>query len=106
MTCNGGKILRFVENDLLPNIDVEWEGEDITGMVIELHVRKPNGLRFAKTAIIDDPNVGATGSAKFHFSWSAGDLCPGDSQAEIQITNGGLNETFQGLILRVSEEIS
>lgn len=105
--ARGPFILFFVEGDLLPFLSVEWEEQDIVGFDIKLHFRKPNGTRVTKTAIIDDANLGGAGTAKFHFEWVAGDLVEGDSPAEIEIFDVALdNETFQGLILRVSGDIS
>lgn len=102
----GPHVINFVENDLLPWIDVEWEGEDISGFTIYLHVRKPNGTRFSRTAIIDDPNLGGANSAFFHFEWLAGDLVAGDSTAEIEIFDtSNSNETIQELVLHVAKEI-
>ena len=107
MTCKGPRIFHFVENDLLPWLEVEWENEDITGFTIRLHVRKPNGLRFTRDAVVDDANVGGAGSALFHFEWLAGDLCCGESTAEIEVFDAGsLNETFPKMILKVSKEIA
>ena len=101
------KILKFVEGDLLPWIEIEWENEDISGYSILLHVRKPNGTKFSKAAVIDDANVGGEGTAFFHFEWSAGDLVFGDSKAEIEIFDkASNNETLQGLILRTSKGIA
>ena len=98
--------MEFVENDLLPFLSVEWEGQDITGFDIFLNIRKPNKTRVVKTAIIDDPNAGGAGTALFHFEWAFEDLCVGDSDAEIEVFDGLLNETFQGLILRTTGDIS
>ena len=107
MTCKKLHVVHLVEGDLLPWIDVEWENEDITGFTILLHVRKPNGTRFSKPAVIDDANVGGAASAFFHFEWAAGDLCAGDSSAEIEIFDTlGRNETIQELILSVAKEIA
>lgn len=107
--AKGPRIFHFVENDLLPWLDAEWQNEDITGYTIRLHVRKPNGLRFTRDAVIDDANVGAPdgGSALFHFEWQAGDLCYGESTAEIEVFDAGaLNETFPQMILKVAKEIA
>lgn len=105
--AGGEFILDYVENDLLPFLDVEWEGQDITGFTINLNFRKPNGTKVIKTAIIDDANAGGAGSALFHFEWASGDLCPGESLAEIEVIDGGaLNETFQGIILKVAPEVA
>jgi len=101
-------VLNFVENNLLPNISVEWKDQDITGYTILLHVRKPNGLKFTKTAVIDDANTGnVSGIAMFHFEWSAGDLVAGKSDAEIEVFDvSSKNETFKGLILDVDEALA
>ncbi len=74
----GPFILDYVEGDLLPYVEVEWEGQDITGFTFELHLRKPNGLRITKSAIVDDLNAGGAGSAFFHFEWAPGDLVVGE----------------------------
>ena len=103
----GPFIVDFVENDLLPHLSVEWEGEDISGFDIKLNIRRPNGTKVVKTAVIDDANVGAGGTALFHFEWALGDLCVGESAAEIEVFDVSLdNETFPGLILRVAKEIA
>ncbi len=100
-------VIHLVENDLLPFLAVEWEGQDITGFTILLHVRKPSGLKFSRAAVVDDFNVGGGGTALFHFEWVAGDLCVGLSEAEIETFDpSALNETFKGLILDVAEEIA
>jgi len=106
--AKGSSVLEFVENDLLPFLDVEWEDQDITGFDIKLHIRKPNGLTVTKTAVIDDANAGnVVGVARFHFEWTAGDLIAGESSAEIEVFDALLkNETFQGLVLKVSKEIA
>lgn len=107
--AKGPRVLDFVENDLLPWIEVEWQDEDITGYTILLNVRKPNGLRFTREAVVDDANIGAPegGSACLHFEWRAGDLVEGDSDAEFEVFDAGnLNETFPRLILRVAKEIA
>ncbi len=99
-------VLEFVENDLLPWLDVEWESQDITGYTINLHVRQPTGLRFTRVAVIDDANVGGLGTARFHFEWQPGDLIKGNSEAEIEIIDPSARpETFKGLVLKVEEEI-
>ena len=103
----GPNVLFFVEGDLLPNLSIEWESQDITGFSFSLHFRKPDGTRVTKTGIVDDLNAGGLGTAVFHFEWAAGDLVTGDSDAEIEITDGSArNETFPRFILRVAEEIS
>ena len=107
--AKGPRIFHFVEGDLLPWLEAEWENEDITGFTIQLHVRQPNGIRFTRDAVIDDANVGAPvgGSAFFHFEWQAGDLVAGDSKAEVEVFDvGNLNETFPKMILRVAKEIA
>lgn len=103
----GPNVLFFVEGDLLPNLDVGWEGQDITGFSFALHFRKPDGTRVTKVGIVDAINGGGLGTAVFHFEWSAGDLVAGDSDAEIEVTDGSArNETWPRFILRVTEEIS
>ena len=103
----GPRIIHFAEGDLLPWLDVEYEGVDITGFTIQLHFRKPNGTRTTKDAVVDDANVGGAGSALFHFEWASDDLKEGDSNAEIEITDASsLNETWKGLLFRVAEDIS
>lgn len=107
--ARGPYIINLVEGDLLPFLEVEWEDQDVTGFNILLHVRKPNGTTFTRTAVIDETNAGEPrgGSAFFHFEWLAGDLDPGDSQAEVEAFNtAGKNETFQGFILRVAKDIA
>ena len=102
----GPFIIKRVFGDLLPFLDVEWEGQDITGFTAFLNIRRPNGTRVVKSAIIDEPNLGGAGTAKFHFEWVTGDLLVGDSDAEIEVFDGLLNETFRGLIIQVVEEIA
>jgi TATA-box binding protein (TBP) (component of TFIID and TFIIIB) len=106
--ASGPYVLDFVEGDLLPNVVVQLEGEDITDFDIKLHVRKPNGTKITKTAVIDEANVdNLVGVAEFHFEWAAGDLVAGESKAEIELFDAASNnETFPGLILRVAEEIA
>ena len=103
----GPNVLFFVEGDLLPNLSIEWEGQDITGFTFSLHFRKPDGTRVTKAGIIDTANVGGLGTAIFHFEWAAGDLVTGDSDAEIEVFDASSdNETFPRFILRVAEQIS
>lgn len=103
----GPNVLFFVENDLLPDLSVGFEGQDITGFSFSLHFRKPDGTRVTKAGIVDDLNVGGLGTAVFHFEWAVGDLVTGDSDAEIEIIDGSAkNETWPRFILRVTEEIS
>ena len=105
--AHGPKVLYFVEGDLLPNLSIEWEDQDISGFSIFLHFRKPNGTRVTKNAVIDDANVGGTGTAIFHFEWSVGDLVAGDSSAEIEVMDtNSKNETWPNFILRCTEEIA
>lgn len=107
MSSKGPFIMDFVEGDLLPHLDVEWEGVDITGYSIKLNIRRPNGTKVTIDAVLDDLNVGGAGSAIFHFEWSPGDLIVGESDAEIEVFDAASNnETWQGLVLRVSEEIA
>lgn len=100
-------IFQFVENDLLPFLDLEWAQEDITGYTIQLHVQQPDGTTFSIDATVEDANVGGSGTALFHFEWAAGNLVAGDSSAHVQVTDGGgLIETVARLILRVAADIT
>jgi len=101
------KNIELVENDLLPYLNVEWSGQDITSYTIELHVRYEDGTKITRSAVVDDYNVGGAGTALFHFEWQAGDLITGTHTAEIEATNPSAeNETWQGLRLIITEEIA
>ena len=80
--------LFLVESDLLPFFDFKLEQEDDLGVVtpidlspfsaITLRVRKQEGTRFERLAVIDDAAEG-----EFHFVWLAGDLTEGIHDAEL-----------------------
>ena len=107
MTCDRKVIVDMVYGDLLPYLYIELELEDITGWTITLNVSRPDGTRIQRTAIVVAPNVGGLGNAEFYFDWAVGDLMQGENHAEVELFNTlGENQTFKGIIIRVSDEIS
>jgi len=107
MSCDCVTILKYTEGDLLPYLFVEWEDSgSIVDYSFNLHVRRADGTRFTRAAIIDD-NGTVSGSGAFHFEWQAGDLIRGRMEAEIEMWNpDGKNETWPGITIDVSGDIS
>lgn len=95
----GTAAFTLVEKDLKPNFDVVLQEElengtiqpvDLTSFTdIVLRVRRQDGSRFERDAVIDDAAEG-----EFHFEWQAGDLVPGLHEAEITFTDAIGDETF------------
>lgn len=87
----GQTILKFVDADQLPQLNFEFENQDLAAFTtIELRIRKQDGTQFTKNAIIDDAPNGL-----FHFEWAVGELSAGAHEAEVVFTDiGGLPETF------------
>lgn len=91
--------INLVDKDLKPQFNVTLEQENTDGTIepvdlnnfslITLRVRKENGYRFERSAVIDDAENG-----EFHFVWLEGDLTPGIHNAEITFSDATGDETF------------
>lgn len=106
-------IIELGENDLLPFLDVEFEGADLTGDEVYLDVEREDGHRFSVKAEIDNVGDPANGvPALFHFEWSEGDLVRGFHKAQIKFFDGvrgagGVKqETWNGLRLNIPEDLA
>jgi len=73
--------LYFVENDTADVLDLEYQGIDIRGYTITLHIQY-QGCPLVKTAVPTDP---INGRCQFVFDY--GDLRAGSYAAEIRITD-------------------
>lgn len=101
-------VLNFVEGDRLPDVDFEFTGTDVSIPAqfasITLRVRRVDGTKLAKAAVIDDGPNGL-----FHFEWAVGDLTEGQHKAEVVFVDGASKaETFPGdepLVLDVRGQI-
>ena len=97
MTTNSK--IRLVDKDLKPQFNVTLEQEDEDGVIsavdldsfsaITLRMRKEDGTRFERDAVIDDAEAG-----EFHFVWESDDLTTGTHKAEITFTDNIGDETF------------
>lgn len=96
-------LLDFYKGNTLPLIDLELEGEDITGYTFVLTINFKDGTCLTKTGVIDDANVGGLGTGLAHFDWVAGDLSRvGTHNAKVVITDAlGREETFAGFAIRI-----
>lgn len=99
-------ILKFHEGDLLPLLYFEWDGSgSIVGYRFKLHVKREDGVRFSRDAVVDDDGT-VSGSGAFHFVWQAGDLVRGRHLAEVEMFDpGDRNETWDGIVLDVQGDI-
>jgi hypothetical protein len=70
--------VKFTEHDTGDILDVEYEGVDITGWTVYLHIGYPD-CPLRKTAVLTDPT---NGRLQFHFDY--GDLRAGSYFAEIR----------------------
>jgi len=104
--------IRLVEADLLPTLEVAYEGGNVTGYEIFLNVEKADGVRFKRQATITE--VGDPDNripAAWFFEWESGDLTPGIHKAEIELFDGPVgnpatkNETWNGIRLVVDREL-
>ena len=80
-----------VEGDNKPDQLWEFEGFDLTGYTVELHlVRKSDRCREAIPGIIDNVNAGGLGVALFHFEFGPTSIIlqRGEYQSEVQFTKG------------------
>jgi hypothetical protein len=104
--------IRLVEADLLPTLEVTYEGGVVTGYEIFLNVEKADGVRFKRQATItEDGDPTTLTPAAWFFEWEAGDLTPGIHKAEIELFDGPVggpstkNETWGGIRLLVDREL-
>ena len=106
MTSQCKAILQFHEGDLLPYLYIDWEGSgSIVGYSFALHVRREDGSRISRTAVVDDDGT-VSGNGAFHFEWQAGDLVRGRHTAEVEMTNpAAKNETWSGIVLDVQGDL-
>ena len=72
---------KFVENDTAEALEVEFQGVDITGYTITLHIGYPD-CALVKTAVLIDPVNG-----KFRFDFVFGDLRRGSFAVEIRVVD-------------------
>ena len=104
--------INLVANDLLPVLQVEYEGADVTGYEIFLNVEREDGSRFQRQATITNVGSPATGvPAQWEYEWEEGDLVAGTHKAEIELYDGIVggpgvkNETFNGIRLVIDSEL-
>lgn len=100
-------IIKLHEGDLLPFLFFEWEDSgSIVGYSFKLHVRREDGVRFTREAVIDDDGT-SSGNGAFHFEWQLGDLVRGRANAEVEMWDpDSKNETWPGMILDVVGDIA
>jgi hypothetical protein len=93
--------IHYVENDTAPDLEVTYEGVDLTGYgAITLHIGYPRPL--VKNAEVVD-----AASGQIRFTWAEGDLRRGEHPAEIQVIDeSGRRMTFTGLQFVISPEIA
>ena len=73
-------LIRYVDNDELPDIPFEFEGIDLAiYSSITLRIRREDGTLLTRPHVIDD---GANG--KGHFEFITGDITPGNHEMEIR----------------------
>jgi hypothetical protein len=73
--------VKFVENDTADVLDVEYQGVNVTGFTIELHIGYPT-CPLVKSATMTDPVNG-----RFQFQFANGDLRNGSYAVEILIVD-------------------
>ena len=92
--------VQFVENDTADVLDAEFQGVDITGYTISLHIGYPD-CPLAKPAILTDPVNG-----KFRFTFQFGELRRGSFAAEIRIVDTlGLADTWSGITFDILRRV-
>jgi len=79
MTCEPTIMVRWVSEDELPQLDFEFEGEDISSYVsIKLRLRFQSGILLERDAVVDDAPNG-----EFHFEFAANEIPAGSHQMEV-----------------------
>lgn len=90
----------LVAGDTKRILNWEYDGQDITGWTIELHIAYLN-KPLVKIATISDPLTG-----KFYFSFDKGDLQAGRWSCEVEFRDAlGKEFTVDGILLDIHKKI-
>ncbi len=82
-------VIYRVDGDDGPPISFEHRGLDATGLTIVGRFTKPNGQKYERTAVIDDPGGGSS-PALYHIDFQSGDLTEGDHEFDVFISGGAI----------------